>query len=72
LGTDEFFQSFGRALKWSMLLHTTNLDFQTTRRNAMPDAEKAPQGLIPVPEGTFQLETRISKILLVKSGVQIG
>jgi len=27
-----------------MLFHTTNLDFQMTKRNAMPDAEKAPQG----------------------------
>ena len=43
-----------------MLSHTTNLDFRMTKRNAMPGAEKALQGLIPVPEGTFQLETGIS------------
>jgi hypothetical protein len=35
--------------------------------NATPDTEKVPQGSIPVPEGTFQIETEISKIPLVNS-----
>jgi hypothetical protein len=39
---------------------TTNLDFRMTKRNATLGAEKAPQGFIPVPEGTFQLEAGIS------------
>jgi hypothetical protein len=42
------------------LFRTTNLDFRMTKRNATLGAEKAPQGFIPVPEGTFQLEAGIS------------
>jgi hypothetical protein len=45
-----------------MLFHTNHLGFQMTGRNTMPDTLKAPLGLIPVPEGTFQLELCLQQL----------